>query len=69
MFVNRLCVSFLGFSAMAKKKVEVASQSKEEKTVEKDSNRLRELAFSRGLLSEKKDTPEQALRPHAGSGD
>lgn len=52
---------------MAKKKlVEVVSQTKEDKILEKESKRLRELAFSRGLLSEKKAVPEVPLRPHAG---
>lgn len=54
---------------MAKKKVEVVTQTKEEKALEKESNRLLELALSRGLLLEKKDVPEAPLRPHAGSVD
>lgn len=50
---------------MAKKKVEV-SQNKEDKTLEEESNRLRELACSFGLLSEEKAVPEKQLRPKLG---
>jgi hypothetical protein len=37
--------------------------------LEKESKRLQELTFSRGVLAEKKDVPEEPLRPHAGSVD
>ena len=52
---------------MAKKKAEV-SQNKEDKTLEEESSRLRELACSFGLLSEQKAVPEKQLRPKLGTG-
>lgn len=52
-----------------RKKVEVVSQTKEDKGLEKESKRLRELALERGLLAEKRDVAEEPLRPHAGAVD
>ncbi|KAG0577547.1 hypothetical protein KC19_5G164300 [Ceratodon purpureus] len=49
-----------------KKRVEVVVQSREDKGLEKESKRLRELAVERGLLGEKRDVPEESFVPHAG---
>ncbi|XP_024365072.1 uncharacterized protein [Physcomitrium patens] len=51
---------------MGKKKVEEVSQTKEEKTLAKESKRLRELALTSGLLSEKKAVPDAPMHPHSG---
>ncbi|XP_024377040.1 uncharacterized protein [Physcomitrium patens] len=49
-----------------KKQVEEVSQTKEDKSLEKQSKKLRELARSCGLVSEKKALPAEALRPKWG---
>lgn len=51
---------------MAKKKVEEMAQTAEDIILEKESKRLRELAYSRGLLSKEKASPEEPLRPKLG---
>lgn len=52
-----------------KKQVEEVSQTKEDKSLEKQSKKLRELARSCGLVSEKKALPAEALRPKWGKVD
>lgn len=51
---------------MAKKKSDEAAQTAEDIHLEKESKRLRELAYSRGLLSKEKALPEEPLLPKLG---